>query len=70
MHCKSCGLDSLRRFSSEICIHFSGFKQLSMPGLMMFPELLICLDCGFTQFSIPESELRRLVEGSAEQDVA
>jgi hypothetical protein len=29
----------------------------------MFPKLAVCLDCGFTEFTVPESELRVLVKG-------
>ncbi len=30
----------------------------------MFPKLAICLDCGFTEFTVPEKELRVLVQGN------
>jgi hypothetical protein len=52
-------------FPSELSIHFSGgLEALDKGHLMVFPQLLVCLNCGFTEFSVSETELRRLVEGS------
>jgi hypothetical protein len=34
--------------------------SLDEPGFFVFPKLAICLDCGFTQFTLPEHELRLL----------
>jgi len=43
-------------------IHFSGLKHLSNPGVLVFPRLLVCLDCGVSQFALPERELGQLKE--------
>jgi hypothetical protein len=57
MSCKSCQSQNQRTFGAEIAIHLPG---LSTPHVFLFPKLLVCLDCGFTEFSIPETELPRL----------
>jgi len=44
-------------FPAEINIHFPGMENLAKPPVFVFPTLLICLDCGFTEFSISETEL-------------
>jgi len=67
MSCRSCGSSNQRQFSSEINIHFS---ILDKPGVMAFPTLVICLDCGFTELSIPETELRLLKEDGAASTAA
>ncbi len=40
-------------------------KGLDKPTVWAFPKLLVCLDCGFTEFQVEESELRLLAEGIA-----
>jgi hypothetical protein len=39
---------------------FPGQKNLDKPTVFVFPKLLVCMDCGFAAFSIPEAELRLL----------
>ena len=34
-----------------------------MPTVWMFPEVVVCLDCGFAEFVVPKNELHALVEG-------
>lgn len=71
MSCKACQSENQRKFSSEINIHFPGLKSLDKPTVWVFPELLVCLDCGFTGFLIEETELRLLAEGiDAQENIA
>jgi hypothetical protein len=60
MSCNSCQSNNQREFNGEICIHFPGLKGLEKPLVWMFPKVLVCLDCGFAGFKVPESELRVL----------
>src|ERR1700745_2282427 len=60
MSCKSCKSQNQRNLSAEVAIHFPGLKGLDKPIVWVFPKVLVCLDCGFTEFGIPETELRRL----------
>ena len=62
MSCKSCHSQNQRAYSAEVAIHFPGLKGLDKPTVFVFAKLLVCLDCGFAQFVIPETELRRLAE--------
>ena len=64
-HCRSCHSANKRIFNGEVAIHFSGLKGLDKPIVWVFPKLVVCLNCGFTEFAVPEAELRRLVEGDA-----
>src|SRR5208282_2820118 len=60
MSCKSCSSENQRKFSSEINVHFPGLKNLDKPPVLLFPKLLVCMDCGFTEFAVPENELHLL----------
>ena len=60
MACKSCKSENQSNFNAEIAIHFPGRKGLEKPLVWVFPKLVVCLDCGFTEFAIPETELRVL----------
>ena len=65
MSCKSCKSENQNIFNGEIAIHFPGLKGLDEPIVWVFPKLVVCLDCGFTEFAIPEAELRQLAEGDS-----
>jgi hypothetical protein len=65
MSCKSCQSENQRTFNGEIAIHFPGLKGLDKPIVWVYPKLLACLNCGFTEFEIPEAEFRQLMEGDA-----
>jgi hypothetical protein len=48
-------------------IHFPGLKNVNKPTVWVFPEVSICLDCGVSEFTVPETELGVLETGEAEQ---
>jgi len=43
-------------------IHFPGYENLTVPTVWVFPEVMVCLDCGYADFSIPEPELQKLAD--------
>ena len=57
---KSCQSGNLREFAGEICIHLPGIKNVDKPHVMVFPTLVVCLNCGLAEFSIPHHELQLL----------
>jgi hypothetical protein len=63
--CKSCGSTNQRQFSAEMGIRFSGLKNIDKPVVWVFPELVVCLDCGSAEFAVPDAELRQLAKGDA-----
>jgi len=65
MSCKSCGSVNEKKFSAEINLHFPGYEGLEKPTVWLFPEVVVCLDCGVAEFSIPNTELCLLAENPA-----
>jgi hypothetical protein len=63
--CASCGSANETRFNAEVAVHFPGLKNIDKPTVLMFPALLICLDCGMARFAVPEAELGVLATGEA-----
>ena len=70
MSCPSCGSLNLAEFPTEMLIHPGGPIHLSNPGVWVFPKVLVCLDCGYSRFNIPEAGLRPLGEASARSAAA
>lgn len=60
MECLSCQSSNQRTFPSELNIHFPGFEGLERPTVWAFPKLLVCLECGFTQFTLSSDQVRNL----------
>lgn len=45
-------------------IHFPELDNLKKPPILAFSNLVICLDCGFVESTISDSELKQLVDGT------
>lgn len=61
MPCRSCGSLNQGTLTAEMAIDFPGLKNIGKPVVWVFPEIVVCLDCGTAEFAVPESELRLLV---------
>jgi hypothetical protein len=64
MTCKGCHSEKQSVFNGEIAIHFPAFEGLDKPIVWVFPKLVVCLHCGFTEFAVPERELQVLTQDS------
>ena len=58
------------KFKAEMNVHFPGLKNASRPSVWLFPEVLICLNCGAATFSVPSVELAVLAEGTPKERAA
>lgn len=65
VNCKSCGSENVSKFRAEISIRFPELKDIKKPAVMIFPELLICLDCGIALFTVLKAELGVLAKRDA-----
>jgi len=67
MSCKACGSVSRREFPSEICIHPPhGLNNLDGSSVWAFPLLVVCVHCGFTEFTLKAAEVKSLPENERE----
>ena len=62
MLCPSCHSGKIREYNAEINVHFPGMNGLNIPTVWVFPRVLVCLDCGQAQFTIPDAERKTLIE--------
>ena len=53
MPCSSCGSINQGKYLAEVGIHFPGLRNAGKGPVFVFPELLVCLDCGKTEFMVP-----------------
>jgi hypothetical protein len=60
MYCAICESSNQAEFTTEMVIHFSGLKNIDQPGVVVFPKVLVCLDCGSSRFTIPGIDLALL----------
>ena len=64
MLCSSCNPENQAEFTAEVNIHLPSPHNLGNPGVLFVPTLLVCLDCGSTQFTIPRNELEQIARGT------
>jgi hypothetical protein len=70
MSCTACASANQVEFPTEMAIHFPSRKNPGKPDVFAFPKVLLCLDCGFSEFTVPETELRALRQGTAQSKAA
>jgi hypothetical protein len=57
MACKSCGSGNQGKFLSEVDSHFPRSRDVKRSPVLVYPELLVCLNCGKSEFTVPKDEL-------------
>jgi len=57
MICQKCQSTSLFVVPAEIRLYRNCHRTLSHPPMTPSPDIMVCLDCGWSEFSIPHSWL-------------
>jgi hypothetical protein len=65
MVCPLCKSANQAEFTTEMLIHLSGRENIDNPGVLLFPKVLVCLDCGSSRFTTPKIELSQLARPPA-----
>jgi hypothetical protein len=68
MSCRSCASNSQTEYDAEINIHLR--RDSDKAAVLVFPKLVICLDCGVAEFTIPEADLPQLGKRGAASTAA
>ena len=64
--CKFCGSVNKREFIGDMSLRSPGLKNIDAPPVLVCPRLWVCLDCCTATFTVPEAELRLLVQRNAD----
>jgi len=69
MACVLCASNNEVEFPAEMILHFpfSGLHNLNKNGVLIYPKVLVCLDCGFSRFTTRETEVAALAKGVGRQ---
>lgn len=70
MSCHVCSSRNEVELSAEVNIHFRGIVNIDKPGVLMFPKVSVCLDCGGSHFVAPAAELSQLARGAAADEAS
>jgi hypothetical protein len=57
MPCKKCQSEHQREYTSEINVHLLRNDDADKEAVLLLPKLLVCLKCGFTEFTLSASDL-------------
>lgn len=60
MACKVCASDNLQNLTGELTASFPDIKHLKTNPIYVCREILVCLDCGFTELHLLAAELEQL----------
>ena len=66
--CKSCASPNLIKLMAETCIH-PPLNGLKMDPIFVFPDIVVCADCGFVQFHLSQLELEEVRECVAKPEL-
>lgn len=60
MSCDRCASYELKVLNGEVAMHWPGLEGLKKPIVWVFPEVIVCLDCGFAVFAVPDEQREQL----------
>ena len=63
--CRVCGSEHVQKLRGEIAMRVPGLKNIDKPVVWLFPDIVVCMDCGIAEFAVPQDELRMLVKREA-----
>lgn len=65
MTCKACASANLQKLTGELSASFPDVGRANLAPVYVCQEVVVCLDCGFTELFVPAMELEKLKKGNA-----
>lgn len=65
MNCRACKSENVRRFAGELTASSLKIENVKSEPIYVCQDVLICVDCGFTELVIPPQELKKLKRNAA-----
>jgi hypothetical protein len=66
MPCQKCGSERQSKFGAEINVLFPRKEGQEAASIWVFPDLLVCLNCGFTELTLSKDKLPLFAEGAGQ----
>jgi len=65
MACKVCNSENLQRLDGELTASLPSLKAVKVPPIYVCQNVVVCLDCGFSELVIPTTDLQALKKAKA-----
>lgn len=65
MVCKVCNSENLQKLEGELTASLPSLQGLEVPPIYVCQNVLVCMECGFTELVIPTAELLSLKKAKA-----
>lgn len=65
MVCKVCNSENLQKLEGELTASLPSLQGLEVPPIYVCQNVLVCMECGFTELVIPTAELLSLKNAKA-----
>ncbi|HWO30233.1 MAG TPA: hypothetical protein VNO32_15680 [Candidatus Acidoferrum sp.] len=67
MPCKKCASNNERSFKSEMTLAFREHENVDRTPLYVSQDILVCLDCGHIELTLPTAKLEQLKQEALKQ---
>ena len=65
LSCKSCASSNVIELIGEVSLLFPGLNVIMTHPIFVFPNFVVCTDCGFIQSNLSDKELEKVRQGAA-----
>jgi hypothetical protein len=67
MSCNKCASENQQSFKSEFVLNFHEVENLDRGPVYLCQDVMVCLDCGHAELTVPRKELDELAQPGNER---